>query len=246
MDKIYETFNLITDFPRIANRSIFKFVKKELEIGNIWSFYFKPKDGFKMRAGEHLLLNLKHKNPDDRGTIRFYSPSSAPQEELIRITTRYFGDESSSFKKAMFEMNEGEEISVIGPIGKFVINNFEKEYVFIASGVGITPFRSILVDLNNRKVMPRIKMYYINKSVEILFKDQLMNLSKLNDNFQIDFLNGTEEISEDTLRDNNSRSGMFYLAGSPDFVSKQKKRLKDLGVSPFRIKFDSFRKAKGK
>lgn len=245
MDKLLEAFHLITDFPRILQRNRFEFVRKEKDTGNIWSFYFKPPSSFSMKAGEHLLLMIDHKDTDGRGKIRFYSPSSAPHEGLIRITTRYFGKDSSSFKKAMFQMNPGNLISVMGPIGKFTIRDFDKEYVFIASGVGITPFRSIILDLAHKGKQPTISLYYFNTNNEILFKNELDKLAKTNPNLTLKYLKRGDEISENIICQVNAKKGMFYIAGAPKFVSEQKDRLKKLGTSAFRIKFDPFKIAKG-
>lgn len=245
MDKLLEAFHLITDLPRIFRRSKFDFVKKEKETDNIWSLYFKPPTKFNIEAGEHLLLKLNHEDQDDRGNIRFYSPSSAPHEDLIRITTRYFGEESSSFKKAMFKMEAGDTINAMGPIGKFTVNDLSKEYIFIAGGVGITPFRSIILDLVRKGSLPKISLYYFNSSKDILFKDELDKVAKDSPNLAITYLSKGDEIPREVIDKVNSNNGMFYIAGAPKFVSGHKDRLKKLGTSVFRIKFDPFKVAKG-
>jgi ferredoxin-NADP reductase len=244
MDKLLEVFHLITDLPRILSKHKFEFVKKENDTGNIWSFYFKPPAGFSMKAGEHLLLKLDHENTDKRGNIRFYSPASAPHEDLVRVTTRYFGEESSSFKRAKFAMEAGDTINVMGPIGKFTVNDLSKEYVFIAGGVGITPFRSILLDLDRKSNFPEVSLFYFNSGDEVLFQNDLDKLAENNPNLSIHYLNKESEVPENIIDQVNSKKGMFYIAGAPKFVEGQKTRLKTLGTSAFRIKFDPFKSAK--
>src|SRR4030042_3362554 len=95
------------------------------------SFYFKPHAPVKWEAGQYMQFTLPHDNPDDRGTSRFFTISSAPFEENIMITTRFAGDASSTFKKALLKMEYGQNISALMPRGEFVVTDFAKSYVFI-------------------------------------------------------------------------------------------------------------------
>lgn len=244
MDKVLEIVNLIIDFPRILQRNRLNFIKKENEVGNIWSFHFEKPRGFKIKAGEHLLLQLKHENQDSRGSIRFYSPSSAPHEDTIRITTRYFGDKSSSYKKNLFRMKEGDKIVSMGPIGKFTVKKMDKEYMFITSGVGITPFRSILLDLAKRGQIPRIHLYYYNRGKDILFKDELDSLNDDYAQLNINYLDDEQPLPTDLIERLEEKKGLYYIAGAPSFVESKRNYLKDKGVSGMRIKFDPFKEAK--
>ncbi len=245
MEKLLELLHLITDFHRILRRQQFSFMRKEHEAGNVWSFYFSPPKDFKIEAGEHLLLNLKHENVDERGSIRFYSPSSAPHEQEIRITTRYFEEKSSSFKRELFNMQPGDKIVAMGPVGKFKVTDLAKEYIFIAGGVGITPFRSILKELAQAENLPKITLYYFSSDVDILFKQELDEIAQNNSQFQVKYLTGKQEVPEKAILKLKAKQGKFYIAGSPEFVTTQKSRLKSLGVSIFNIKFDPFRSVKG-
>jgi ferredoxin-NADP reductase len=247
MDKIIEIYKLLTDFPRIRHTNCFNFVKKENELGNIWSFYFQPPKDFNIEAGEHLLLKLPHENSDNRGEIRFYTPSSAPHERYIRITTRYFGNKSSTFKQELFSMSEGDEITARGPLGKFTIDDKElgNQFTFIAKGVGITPFRSLLLDLDKKKIFPKVDLFYLNRDEEILFKPELDKIAESHSSFKVHYLSVEDSIPKSSIKESASKKALFYIAGAPDFVEERKKMLRNNDVSALRIKNDPFRTAKG-
>jgi ferredoxin-NADP reductase len=87
-----------------------KFVKKEHEIENVQSFYFEPPAGTSWIAGQFLEYTLPHPNEDDRGVKRWFTISTAPYEKLVRITTRINSEKSSSFKTALQQLSEGDEV----------------------------------------------------------------------------------------------------------------------------------------
>ena len=119
-----------------------KLIEKRNETKDIITFIFEPEKKFKWRAGQYLILSTDHKNPDNRGKMRFFTISSAPFENNPSITTRINKINSSSFKKALTALKIGSVINAKGPDGDFVIKNINKKYIFIAKGVGITPFIS--------------------------------------------------------------------------------------------------------
>jgi len=244
MDGITEFLKILRDLPRVFRSTKVEYVKKELDLENIWSFYFKVPADFKIEAGEHLMFRLNHSEQDDRGNFRFYSPSSAPREELLRISTRYFGDTSSSFKRALFNMAPGNQINVMGPIGTFTLEDISKKYVFIAGGIGITPFRSIITDLLLAGILPEITLYYKNRTENFLFKLELDALVKANTQLKIKYLIDPIDIKEAELTSLNQQEAIFYIAGAPSFVNSYKQKLKGLNIPQSRIKNDSFRKLK--
>src|SRR4030066_1062256 len=138
---------------------------------DVTSFYFKPHVAVKWTAGQYMQFTLPHDNPDDRGTSRFFTISSAPFEENIMITTRFAGDASSTFKKVLLKMEIGQNIYALMPQGEFLIKDFAKSYVFIAGGIGITPFRSIIFDLDFNKQLRNMDIFllYSNRNNDIAF-----------------------------------------------------------------------------
>ena len=100
-----------------------RFVKKQQEQDTVWSFFFAPTQKFSWQPGQYLYCTLPHQNTDNRGNSRYFTIASAPQENIVRFTTRYFGEQISSFKRALFNLTPDSLLQVYPPDGSFVINN---------------------------------------------------------------------------------------------------------------------------
>jgi ferredoxin-NADP reductase len=101
-----------------AKPFVLTLAKKERLTSEITAFYFSKPDGFNFLSGQYLRLTLPHEGSDDRGTNRFFTISSAPEEDQICITTR---KGESSFKHALFQLESGAKVSCYGPIGRFTL-----------------------------------------------------------------------------------------------------------------------------
>lgn len=124
-------------------------------------------------AGQYTELYLKHDNPDERGEKRWYTLSSAPGRELVSITTKYAGDDkSSTFKKTLFSLVPGTEVGLAEAMGDFVLpKDSNIPLVFVAGGIGLTPFHSMLewlADQNERRDITFI--YGVRNEDEIIFQ----------------------------------------------------------------------------
>ena len=196
--------------------------KKEI-FPDVSSFYFKPDEPITWQAGQFMSYTLDHSNPDDRGTSRYFTISSAPFEKNIMLTTRYAGETSSSFKKALFKMEAGQEITALPPQGEFVISDFSGKYVFIAGGIGITPFRSILLDLEYTAKLKEIEifLFYCNRDNNVIFKDTFDRLANANTAFKRMFVIYPEvcsaSLTKNTIPDFNSKT--YYISGPVPMVN---------------------------
>src|SRR3989344_3471118 len=134
---------------------ILTFFEKKQETKDVMSFKFKTDEPLSWQPGQYLFYTLPNDGPDNRGVTRYFTISSAPFEKIVIITTRISlpaGRQvmpSSTFKKSLLNLKIGEKIEASGPDGDFTVENHKKNYIFIAGGIGITPFRSILLDLNH-------------------------------------------------------------------------------------------------
>ncbi len=212
-------------------------------ISNIKTFVFTPEGPLSWQAGQYIHYTLPHNSPDDRGDERWFTIASAPFEEEVWITTRIFGDEASSFKKALQELQPGQELEVDMPEGGFTDSDTDKQYVFIAGGIGITPFRSILTQLNHEDKAMKIELLYANRGADdILFKDELESLSNTHSDFNITYFIGDNQITEDTLKQINEKfdDPYYYISGPEPMVEAFKATLINLGVDEAHLKLDHF------
>lgn len=143
------------------------------EADNIRTFFFRPERPVQYTAGQFAEWTLKHPDPDRRGAKRWFTISSSPTEELVSITTKYAGDKGSTFKRALFEMQPGDELLMSDPMGDFVLPKLiQTPLVFVAGGIGITPYHSILAWLAATKEERPIQLIYgVNNEDEIIFQD---------------------------------------------------------------------------
>src|SRR6185312_1129439 len=127
------------------------------------------------KPGQYLHYTLEHPSPDDRGVERWFTIASAPFEEYVQLTTR-FSEKSSTFKKALRALNVGEAIEADGLEGEFTVENPRRRLVFIAGGIGVTPYRSILLALDRAKAPIDVDLLYANRDESFPFRDELEEL----------------------------------------------------------------------
>ena len=80
------------------------------------------------------------------------------------LTTRSAAERSSSFKRALRQLPVGAAVDVGEPDGDFVVGDPGDEHVLIAGGIGVTPFRAILLDLDHRELPINATLLYANRS----------------------------------------------------------------------------------
>jgi len=210
--------------------------EKKQETRDVRSFKFKSDEPLNWKPGQYLFYTFPNNNPDNRGITRYFTISSAPFEKDIMITTR-ISKPSSTFKKSLVDMKIGETVEASGPDGDFTIDDPKKNYIFIAGGIGITPFRSILLDLDHKKLPINVQLLYANRNKDTVFKAQLKSLTEKNNNFKINYFISPVRITETDLKILNFQ---FYVSGPEPFVDSIEKILKGLGVKPLNIKLDHF------
>lgn len=142
------------------------------EAANIRTFFFRPEKPLHYTAGQFIELTLPHANPDDRGDKRWFTLSSSPTEELVSITTKFAAEQRSSFKTVLHEITPGVELQMSDAMGDFVLPKLvQTPLVFVAGGIGITPFHSMVTWLNDTKEERPIRLLRaVNSEEEIIFQ----------------------------------------------------------------------------
>lgn len=138
-------------------------------------FYFWAGRPLRWKAGQYLHYILNHPNPDDRGVERYFSIASAPHEKNVMLTTR-FAPKGSSFKKTLKKLKPGDVIEAREKGGDFILDHRKKMFVFIAGGIGITPFRAILLDLDRNRKPLNVQLLYTNRNNDFPYRKELETL----------------------------------------------------------------------
>jgi len=217
-------------------------IDKRHETLDTVSFFFKPTSPIFWTPGQFLIYTLEHQNPDVRGKMRFFTISSAPFENHITITTKIDEKTPSSFKKALNGMPIGGKIQAKGPDGDFIIENPLEEYVFIAGGTGITPFRSIIADLAHDKSPINVTLLYAYQNEDIVFKKELDEIANGNPNIKLNYFISPVHIDVESIGKvvSDPKRPFYFISGPNNFVEGLSVVVNRLGIEEKRIKHDYF------
>lgn len=219
-------------------------LKNKLKLSkDTYSFIFEKQNNFNFLPGQYMEWTLPHKKADARGYRRYFSLSSSPTEDEIAITVKFY-ENSSTYKKKLLNFDNKKNIIASYVSGDFVLpKNLSMPLVFVAGGVGITPFRSMIKYIVDKNFNVDIVLIYINKTKkEILFLS-LFKKAKENGVKTIYFLTeqkghlNKEEIQK-IVPDFEKR--IFYISGPQLMVRNFEKMLTDMKVSKDKIKTDFF------
>ena len=217
------------------------------EAANITTFYFRPEKPVYYTAGQFAEWTLKHPKPDNRGVKRWFTISSSPTDEFVTITTK-LNDKGSSFKKALQKLQPGDEILISDAMGDFVLPQLiQTPLIFVAGGIGITPYHSILNWLSSvKETRPINLLYAVNNEDEIIYQETFDKIGiqptiVVNEpsaawggergQLSADLILGLENISEDSL---------VYVSGPEPMVEKLEKDLRKAGIKKHQFVGDFF------
>ncbi len=223
-----------------------KLINKRILVSNVIAFIFEPDEVMTWKAGQFLRYHLEDPNPDERRMDRFFSISSTPEEKNIMLTSKFTADEGSTFKRDLLKMKIGGYIQAMGPFGHFIVPDVfiseGKRLCFIAGGIGITPFRSIILDLENRGAPINITLLYANRNNDIVFKDELEAVASRNPNFKVHYFIDPERITEEAIKQNvpDLMGFIFYISGPEPMVQSFEKMLEGMGIAKENVKRDYF------
>lgn len=152
-------------------------VSRDLVADRTMAFRFARPAGWAYRSGQFIDITL-HDPPesDSEGDTRGFSISSAPIEDVIMITTRL---RDTAFKRVLQSTPLGTVVKIEGPFGDLRLHHAARPAVVLTGGIGITPFRSILVESVRTGGLPYpVVVLYANRRPEdAAFLDELRELA---------------------------------------------------------------------
>ncbi len=217
-------------------------------------FKFQPNKKLAYTPGQFLLWSLPHAKSDMRGHRRYFTIASSPTESELMVVTK-LAEKSSTFKTHMKEMTDEQEMMVSSRDGDFVLpKNPNQHVVFIAGGVGIAPFRSMVKYLlDTKKSQPITLLYSNNLAEEIAFKELfdeaqrtfgMKTIYTLTDKEHLpaDWQGKTGYVSGDLIKAEvkDYPKAIYYLSGPDSMVKAIEKTLHDIGIPRSQIKTDYF------
>ena len=238
-------------------KHVLTLIKKE-EVGDdIYHFTFAPDKKLSFRPGQYLEWTLGAKGgvPDEkadgRGNRRYFTIASSPTENTVQLGVKFY-EPSSSFKKRLLTMQPGDTIIAGQLAGEFTLPNDPKQKLtFIAGGIGITPFRSMVKDLVDRNEKRDVVLFYSNRSEgEVAYRGifddaaQKMGIRTIyiTTGGGAPNVNGGTRLTANAIKKEIPDYGerMFYISGTHAMTNAFEKTLREMGVPRANIKTDFF------
>lgn len=237
----------------IAGQTV-QLIKSEQIADGTMAFHFKKPPGFAFRAGQSIDLTLiDPAETDAEGNTRAFSLASAPSGDELMIATRM---RDTAFKRVLRQAKPSATLKMEGPGGSFVLHKkAEKPAVFLAGGIGITPFLSMIQEASSQRISQRLYLFYSNHRPEDApFLQTLEELAKENRDFHfIPTMTAMERSSRpwagETGHLNKAmldkylpslQGPIFYIAGPPALVAAMRRMLTEAGVDEDDIRTEEF------
>ena len=201
------------------------------------------------RSGQYFFLTIK---VDGEDAIHHFSFSSSPTEKgYIMFTKRIT---SSDFSQSLDKLKPGDWAHLKGPEGSFTLPRKERKLAFLSGGIGITPLRSMLRYIVDKRFPYDVVLLYGNASLQdVPFRDELDTLARSHSGIRVEHvLSGPDyhpdwkgkkgfinkDLVKETIADYLER--IFYVSGPPRMVISLEEQLNALGIPEKQIRRDSF------
>ncbi|HMM55839.1 MAG TPA: FAD-dependent oxidoreductase [Candidatus Desulfobacillus sp.] len=218
------------------------------------AFHLSRPEGFTFRAGQSLLLGLiDPPETDSEGDRRTFTIASAPHEGELMVATRM---RDTAFKRVLKSLPAGAPLTIDGPNGTMVLEeDGSRQLVFLAGGIGITPFRSMILHAAHERLPHRILLLYGNRRPEdAAFLAELQEVERRHGNFRLVALMSEPEKSArgwsgETGRVNRAlverhvaepQKAIYYFAGPPPMTMAMHAMLEELGVAESSMRYEEF------
>lgn len=164
--------NVFSFFVSPKRRLVLRLKERNRLSPDTYEFVFPAPPKFRFRPGQYMEWTLAHPHPDDRGNRRFFTIASSPTEHNLRFAVK-FDKKSSTFKRAM--MAPGRDVSILASqlAGDFTLpDDPNQKCIFLAGGIGVTPFRSMIKYLLDEHQRRPITLFYAARSPdEFVYRD---------------------------------------------------------------------------
>jgi ferredoxin-NADP reductase len=218
------------------------------------AFHFEKPSGFTFNAGQFADVTLTDPpETDAEGNVRTFSIASPPFENELVFTTRM---RDTAFKRSLKTVPLETQVTISSAAGSFTLHkNPAKPAVFLAGGIGITPFISIARQADHDRLPHKLHLFYSNRRPEdAAFLDSLQRLEKSNPNFHLvctmsemqhskrEWKGETGLINQEMLSRHltNLQGPIYYVAGPPAMVAGIKAMLVAANVDEDDIRTEDF------
>jgi ferredoxin-NADP reductase len=217
----------------------------------VYSYIFQPERRFAFQPGQYLEWTLPGVHSDSRGNRRTFTIASSPTEPEVHLGLKYY-QPASAYKAAFSRLQVGDSIFASQLAGDFTIDMHSNEKLaFIAGGIGITPFRSMIKYLVDNDMHRDITLLYIvSGAEELAYHDDFVEATRAGLRY-VPVITRPENAVEGVVSEKFSQELLarlvpdyhertFYISGPNRMVDGTKGYLHDLNVPSLQIKTDHF------
>ena len=217
-------------------------------------FVFAMDKPFAYQPGQYMEWTIAHPWPDSRGNRRSFTLASSPTEDNLRLGVKFY-PKGSTFKEAMLTIDEKTRVSAGQVAGDFVMpKDTSKKLAFIAGGIGVTPFRSMIKYLVDIQQQRDVVLLYSEKQPDAFVYRDVFDIAgiagfarpiyTITDPAQVpsDWQGQTGIVSAEMIASQipDYKDRIFYISGPHGMVVATKDILKGIGVPSRHIKTDHF------
>ena len=231
-----------------------KLMRREEVAEGTMAFHFAKASGFTFKAGQSADVTLTEPpETDAEGNTRTFSIASPPFENALVFTTRM---RDTAFKRSLKKVPLGTEVKIDPAAGSFTLHkNPAKPAVFLAGGIGITPFLSIVRQADHDRLPQTLCLFYSNRRPEdAAFLDSLQTLQTTNPNFRLictmtEMSKSKKQWKGETVLIDKAmlsrhladlQGPIYYIAGPPTMVAAMRQTLVSAGVEEDDIRTEEF------
>jgi glycine betaine catabolism B len=236
------------------NRLVLYLKEKRQIAPNAWDFIFATNRKLAFAPGQYMEWTLGHEEPDSRGNRRYFTLASSPTEPDLRLGVR-FNNPSSTYKQAMLELNRSDEILAGQLSGDFTLpKDPTQPLVFIAGGIGITPYRSMIKFLLDTHQKRPATLFYTASSARDFVYQNVFNqaerelgirtiyVAKETEGMPRGWVGLTGRLQSKMIQTYAPyyRNAIFYISGPNAMVDSVKDMLRNMNIPDSQIKTDFF------
>lgn len=227
--------------------------KREIAEDTI-EFQFEKPGGFLFDPGQFAFFKIPQGINSSKPLIHHFTITSGPTDDYLAFATRM---RKSEYKKALASLGSGDEVEVDGPMGTMVMpENKSIPLIFIAGGIGITPFYAMIRHMIRASESRMLTLFYQNEKpakaayivelIKIIEGSQgMFKIAATMTNKEIrksEWLRERGEITPEMIKEkaNYWVTAPCYVAGPPGFVEQKSQMLQQMGVGVENIIKESF------
>ncbi|HSX42779.1 MAG TPA: hypothetical protein VLF59_01700 [Candidatus Saccharimonadales bacterium] len=235
--------------PKFKVRLRLKEIRKISE--HVYDYVFQPDRKFNFLPGQYMEWTLAGVPYDSRGNRRTFTIASSPTESEVHLGMKYY-EPASMYKAAFNQLVPGDTVYGSQLAGNFTLKgNERKKLVFVAGGIGITPFRSMIKYVTDMNLpVDIVLLYVVSDPAELAYGEELSAARDAGvrtvpivtrEGYSAPGVVSAKlgpDVITSLVPDYAER--LFYISGPNAMVDASKRFLRKLGVARSRVRTDHF------